>query len=151
MRERGRTQSRPGVLTPGGLRTVRSPSIRALGLTQVALVLLVGGALVWVTVLVRRTAADRTAAETGRVRSFALADQMRQSSNDLTRMVRIHVGTGDDRYRRYYETILAIRRGPSAGEPGAAPAPAVGPVLDHAVLGEFTDDDEALRDELVTD
>jgi signal transduction histidine kinase/CheY-like chemotaxis protein/HPt (histidine-containing phosphotransfer) domain-containing protein len=36
---------------------------------------------------------------------------MRQSSNDLTRMVRLYVETGKKRYRRYYDEILAIRRG----------------------------------------
>ena len=36
---------------------------------------------------------------------------MRQSSNDLTRMVRLYATTGDARYRRYYDEILAIRRG----------------------------------------
>ena len=43
--------------------------------------------------------------------SFALSDQMRQSSNDLTRMVRLYVTTGEERYRRHYDEILAIRRG----------------------------------------
>ena len=36
---------------------------------------------------------------------------MRQSSNDLTRMVRLYVTTGEPRYRRHYDEILAIRRG----------------------------------------
>ena len=70
---------------------------------------------------------------------FALSDQMRQSSNDLTRMVRLYV---DHRRAsataRYYDEILAIRRGEAPrpvdydssywdrvladGEPGSAPA-----------------------------
>ena len=41
---------------------------------------------------------------------------MRQSSNDLTNMVRLYVATGQPRYREYYEEILAIRT-------GAAPRP----------------------------
>ena len=36
---------------------------------------------------------------------------MRQSSNDLTHMVRLYVSTGEPRYRAYYDEILAIRSG----------------------------------------
>ena len=36
---------------------------------------------------------------------------MRQSSNDLTQMVRLYVSTGQPRYRDYYNEILAIRDG----------------------------------------
>ena len=36
---------------------------------------------------------------------------MRQSSNDLTNMVRLHVATGQQRYRDYYDEILSIRDG----------------------------------------
>jgi signal transduction histidine kinase/CheY-like chemotaxis protein/HPt (histidine-containing phosphotransfer) domain-containing protein/HAMP domain-containing protein len=68
-------------------------------------------ALFGVTILQLRTAEDRSDAERGRVTSFRLADGMRQSSNDLTRMVRLYVTTGEARYRDYYERILAIRRG----------------------------------------
>ena len=68
-------------------------------------------ALFAVTVLQGRTASERTRAEHERVTSFALSDQMRQSSNDLTRMVRLYATTGEARYRGYYDEILAIRRG----------------------------------------
>jgi diguanylate cyclase (GGDEF)-like protein/PAS domain S-box-containing protein len=43
--------------------------------------------------------------------SYLLADQLRQSSDDLTRMVRSYVMTGDPRYKRYYQGILDIRNG----------------------------------------
>jgi len=46
-----------------------------------------------------------------RYTSFLLADQLRQSSDDLTRMVRTYAVTGQDKYRKYFQTILNIRNG----------------------------------------
>lgn len=40
-----------------------------------------------------------------------LAGQLRQSSDDLTRMARTYVITGDPRYKKYYHDILDIRNG----------------------------------------
>lgn len=94
-----------------GVRTIGPPSIRqALG-GLLGLVIVLAIALLFVTVLQVRTANDRTRAESARMTSFRLADQMRQTSNDLTRMVRLHVSTGQQRYRAYYDEILAIRAG----------------------------------------
>jgi signal transduction histidine kinase/CheY-like chemotaxis protein/HPt (histidine-containing phosphotransfer) domain-containing protein len=89
----------------------RPPTIRVLFGTLLALVMLLAAGLFAVTSLQRDTATKRTAAEHQRVTSFLLSDQMRQSSNDLTRMVRLYVTTGDPRYRTYYHEILAIRSG----------------------------------------
>ncbi|MEA2151623.1 MAG: two-component system, NarL family, sensor histidine kinase EvgS [Solirubrobacteraceae bacterium] len=89
----------------------RPPSLRVLFGTLLALVMLLAAGLFSVTILQRDNATQRTAAEHQRVTSFRLSDQMRQSSNDLTRMVRLYVTTGDPRYRRYYDEILAIRSG----------------------------------------
>ena len=46
-----------------------------------------------------------------RYQSYLLADQLRQSSDDLTRMARTYVVTGDPRYEQMYGDILAIRNG----------------------------------------
>lgn len=46
-----------------------------------------------------------------RYQSYLLADELRQSSDDLTRMVRSYIATGNPKYRSYYEEILAIRDG----------------------------------------
>ena len=46
-----------------------------------------------------------------RHQSFLLADELRQTSDDLTKMVRIYVETGDVRYKNYYQLILDIRDG----------------------------------------
>jgi signal transduction histidine kinase/CheY-like chemotaxis protein/HPt (histidine-containing phosphotransfer) domain-containing protein len=89
----------------------RPPTIRVLFGTLLAIVMLLAAGLFAVTSLQRDTATKRTAAEHQRVTSFLLSDQMRQSSNDLTRMVRLYVTTGDPRYRDYYNEILAIRSG----------------------------------------
>ncbi len=46
-----------------------------------------------------------------RLHSFRLAEELRHTSNDLTRMARSYVLTGEARYRHYYDEILAIRDG----------------------------------------
>jgi methyl-accepting chemotaxis protein len=43
--------------------------------------------------------------------SYLLADQLRQSSDDLTRLVRTYVATGDEQYKDQYNQILDIRNG----------------------------------------
>lgn len=53
------------------------------------------------------------AAELRRFQSNKLADQLRQSSDDLTRMARTYVVTGDAIYEQYFFEILAIRDGKS--------------------------------------
>jgi hypothetical protein len=45
--------------------------------------------------------------------SYLLADELRQSSDDLTRLARTYVATGDERYERQYWAVLAIRNGKS--------------------------------------
>lgn len=44
-------------------------------------------------------------------RSYLLADELRQSSDDLTRMARTYVMTGDVRYEKMYKDIIDIRNG----------------------------------------
>ena len=46
-----------------------------------------------------------------RYRSYTLSDGLRQTSDDLTRMVRLYAATGDPVYREYFDEILAIRNG----------------------------------------
>jgi signal transduction histidine kinase/CheY-like chemotaxis protein/HPt (histidine-containing phosphotransfer) domain-containing protein/HAMP domain-containing protein len=89
----------------------RTPSIRGLLKALLGVVVVLAVLLSVVTLLQVRTATKRSEAERQRVTSFRLSDGMRQSSNDLTRMVRLYVTTGDPRYRRYYDEILDIRSG----------------------------------------
>ena len=46
--------------------------------------------------------------------SYLLADELRQSSDDLTRLARTYVITGDARYEEQYFSILDIRNGKKA-------------------------------------
>jgi len=46
-----------------------------------------------------------------RIQSFQLTDGLRQSSDDLTRMVRTYVATGNPIYKKYYQDIIDIRNG----------------------------------------
>ena len=51
------------------------------------------------------------AAQERRFRSYLLADELRQSSDDLTRLARTYVVTGDPRFRTQYGSVLEIRNG----------------------------------------
>jgi len=46
-----------------------------------------------------------------RYQSYLLADELRQSSDDLTRMARSYVVTLDPQYKQHYQQILDIRNG----------------------------------------
>lgn len=46
-----------------------------------------------------------------RERAYQLADELHQSSDDLTRMARTYAVTGDERYRQWFQEILDIRNG----------------------------------------
>ena len=58
-----------------------------------------------------RSSAQVEHAKDLRFESFLLSEELRQSSNDLTRMARSYIATGDMRYQRYYQEILDIRDG----------------------------------------
>lgn len=82
-----------------------------------------------------------------RERANLLADELRQTSDDLTRMARTYAATGDERYRQYFQEILDIRNG-SAPRPqdyhevywdlvtadGERPRPADAPVALRALM-----------------
>ncbi|QZA80696.1 methyl-accepting chemotaxis protein [Deefgea piscis] len=55
--------------------------------------------------------ADINKAQKSRYESYLLADELRQSSDDLTRLARTYVLTGDARYEAQYMAILDIRNG----------------------------------------
>lgn len=57
-----------------------------------------------------------------RFNSHGLMEELRQSSDDLTRMVRSYVATGDTGYKKNYYHVLAVRNGQS-------PRPAIGQPL----------------------
>lgn len=49
-----------------------------------------------------------------RYTSFLLANQLRQSSDDLTRFARAYAATSDPRFENYFNDVLAIRNGEKA-------------------------------------
>ncbi|WP_345380475.1 hybrid sensor histidine kinase/response regulator, partial [Pseudonocardia yuanmonensis] len=75
----------------------------------------IGGALLAVLLLVSLAAEQSmqaaTAAEARRSESLRLAYELRQTSDDLTRMARSYVATGEPRYLDWFREILAIRAG----------------------------------------
>jgi hypothetical protein len=46
-----------------------------------------------------------------RIESLLLADELKQSSNDLTKFARMYVETGHPRYKYYYDIVIKIRDG----------------------------------------
>lgn len=72
--------------------------------------LLLTGAAVW---RLRVEADLANQAATNRYKSYLLADELRQSSDDLTRLARTYVITGDASYEKQYLDILDIRGGKS--------------------------------------
>jgi uncharacterized membrane protein len=73
------------------------------------LFLLAGLILVFGIYIREEKAIDR--ANEQRQAAMALADELRQSLDDLTRMVRTYAMTGDPIYKRNYQNILDIRDG----------------------------------------
>jgi signal transduction histidine kinase/DNA-binding response OmpR family regulator len=65
----------------------------------------------WVMTLEVRNQGRLADAEARHYESYKLADELRQSSDDLTRMARTYVVTGDPAYETYFRRILAIRKG----------------------------------------
>ena len=60
---------------------------------------------------VARTQANLAEVNNTRYVSYLLADELRQSSDDLTRLARTYVVTGDAKYEQQYMDILDIRNG----------------------------------------
>ena len=65
-----------------------------------------------------------------RYESYLLADELRQSSDDLTRTARTFVVTGDFKFERMYWEILVIRNGEASRE--APRTAAISPVTASA-------------------
>lgn len=65
-------------------------------------------------ILIIQNESKLTEAEETRHRLYLLADQLRQTSDDLTRMARLYVVTKESKYREYFQDILDIRDGKKA-------------------------------------
>jgi methyl-accepting chemotaxis protein len=102
-------------------------------------------------------------AHENRYASYLLADELRQSSDDLTRLARTYVATGDANYEKQYFEILDIRDGKKprpeayhriywdfvAAEPARKPRPDAGsrPLLTMMRDAGFTDREFAKLEE----
>ena len=76
------------------------------GLLFVLLAAMVG-CLVWLF----NAEVEIAASSERRFESYKLADELRQSSDDLTTMARLYVSTGDERFALQFQEILDIRSG----------------------------------------
>ncbi|MCX6073459.1 MAG: EAL domain-containing protein [Campylobacterales bacterium] len=86
--------------------TVSSPFIRNLWQTISVLITLI---ITFALYVYAEKQIDR--AHEIRLHSFFIADELRQSSDDLTRMVRTYAATGNPIYKKHYQEILDIRNG----------------------------------------
>jgi methyl-accepting chemotaxis protein len=68
-----------------------------------------------VVVSLNRDVDTFVAASESRYQSYLLADELRQSSDDLTRLGRTYTISGDDKYEKMYFDVLDIRNGIKAG------------------------------------
>lgn len=80
--------------------------------------LLLAGAIMVMAVVLHGIQTEVEDAQQRRHESYQLADELRQSSDDLTRFARTYAVTGDARYEKYYWKILDIRNGVSVRPEG---------------------------------
>src|SRR5436853_5304725 len=90
---------------------MRHLSIRATFLGVFSLMCLSTLLLVLLNIKLDRAQEDLKQKQEIRYRSYLLADELRQSSDDLTRLARTYVVTGDAAYEQQYNDILDIRNG----------------------------------------
>lgn len=86
-------------------------SLKLLLKSLLAAALVFSGAITAMALMLNQLELRVEAAQSRRYESYLLADELRQSSDDLTRFARMYVATGEDRYLRYYWNILDIRNG----------------------------------------
>ncbi len=65
-----------------------------------------------------RASDDISAASQSRFDSYQLADELRQSSDDLTRLARTYVVSGDPMWAQQYQQVIDIRNGAKPRPPG---------------------------------
>lgn len=78
---------------------------------QIAYTLVTLGAMILAFVVYTTSEKAIDAANEARLRTFLLADELHQSSDDLTRMARLYVVSEHPHARQYHQRILDIREG----------------------------------------
>ncbi len=91
---------------PGIARTIRGGTVFVVGAMIACTAALLG---LWF--LYQQAQADLQEAFEKRYDSYLLADELRQSSDDLTNLARSYVSTGDETFAGMYWDVLAIRNG----------------------------------------
>lgn len=89
----------------------KSLSVKKLFVILIAVVAVLMAALLLAQLHLATINKELTMAQAKRYQSYLLADELRQSSDDLTRLARTYVMTGDAKYEKYYMDILDIRSG----------------------------------------
>ena len=87
------------------------PTIKTTFIVLASLSVVAGIATGFAMIKSRSASEEQTAAYDNRYRSYLLADELRQSSDDLTRLGRTYVATGDASYKQQYLDIISIRNG----------------------------------------
>ncbi|MRV76200.1 HAMP domain-containing protein [Duganella sp. FT92W] len=90
---------------------MRHLSIKQAFTATFLLALVLAALTLWALLRVSDKQAAATSASQARYQSYLLADELRQSSDDLTRLARTYVVSGDAAYERQYMDILDIRNG----------------------------------------
>ena len=86
-------------------------SIKKLFLMALGAMLVMLAVAGWGILNLSQASEQEARANTARYNSYLLADELRQSSDDLTRLARTYVVTGDPRWEQQYLEILDIRNG----------------------------------------
>jgi diguanylate cyclase (GGDEF)-like protein/PAS domain S-box-containing protein len=79
-------------------------------------------AMYYLVVQIEGTQEQVSRSEQHRAQSLNIAEELRQTSDELTMMARLYTVTGDQKYERYASDILAIRQGEMPRPPGYSPA-----------------------------
>ena len=87
------------------------PTIKTTFIVLASLSVVAGIATGFAMIKSRSASEEQTAAYDNRYLSYLLADELRQSSDDLTRLGRTYVATGDASYKQQYLDIISIRNG----------------------------------------
>lgn len=77
----------------------------------ILLILIASSTTVWFANELKKTRSNLENKQDTRFKSMILADELRQSSDDLTKMARLYVETRNLKYLNYYNKILDIRNG----------------------------------------
>ena len=83
--------------------------LRSLQLSNYSIIIVSVLVLVYVMLLMVQNQSQLNKVQKIQFQTYYRADELRQTSDDLTRMARTYVLTGYDKYEKIYRNILAIQ------------------------------------------